>query len=232
MKHIFSAAILIVFLMMFSSFAMADAPRQNAITELYSAEGVYTDSVNNTESYVYHVPQLTADSAAAKEINAEIRERFGSVVESQFSNMEGGYSLWSWHVVWHPYWHGDQLFLLITADTQGGFVDHAAYGYDFAADKRITNEMILSELGITEDEYLSNLKEKVQLMFEDMYKDVPADMREQAGMDTMLQKTLSWADMNQPMFIDGVGTVETIVKIASIAGADWYYHLATPFAYG
>lgn len=92
--------------------------------------------------------------------------------------------------------------------------------------------MILSELGITEDEYLSNLKEKVQLMFEDMYKDVPADMREQAGMDTMLQKTLSWADMNQPMFIDGVGTVETIVKIASIAGADWYYHLATPFAYG
>ena len=102
MKHIFSAAIVIVFLMMFSSFAMADAPRQNAITELYSAEGVYTDSVNNTESYVYHVPQLTADSAAAKEINAEIRERFGSVVESQFSNMEGGYSLWSWHVVWHP----------------------------------------------------------------------------------------------------------------------------------
>ena len=48
----------------------------------------------------------------------------------------------------------------------------------------------------------------------------------------MLQKTLAWADMDQPMFIDGVGTVETIVKIASIAGADWYYHLATPFAYG
>ena len=57
-------------------------------------------------------------------------------------------------------------------------------------------------------------------------------IREQAGMDVMLQKTLSWADMDQPIFIDGVGTVETIVKIASIAGADWYYHLATPFAYG
>jgi hypothetical protein len=232
MKRILSTALLVASLATFPSSAAADAPQPNALSELYSTEGVYSDSVGNTESYAYHVPQMNADSEAAKAINKEIRERFGSAVEGQLSNMKEGYSLWSWHVEWHSYWHGDQLFLLIKADSNGGFTDYAVYGYDFDSNKRVTNEMILNELGISEEEYLANLREKVQLMFEDMYKDIPENIREQAGMDEMLQKTLAWADMDQPIFIDGVGAVETIVKIASIAGADWYYHLVTPFAYG
>lgn len=232
MKHILSFLLAFAMISLLCASAFADAPQANAISELYSAEGVYTDSVGNTESYAYHVPQLNADSAAAKEINAEIRERFGSAVEAQLSNMKEGYSLWSWHVEWHPYWHGEQLFLLITADSNGGFTDYAAYGYDFDRGERVTNERILFELGISKEEYLAELSEKVQLIFEDMYKDVPENIRELAGMEDMLQKTLAWADMEQPMFFDGTGTVETIVKIASIAGADWYYHLATPFSYG
>lgn len=232
MKHILSLLLAFAMISLLWASASADAPRTNAISELYSAEGVYTDSVGNTESYAYHVPQLNADSAAAKEINAEIRERFGAVAERQLANMKEGYSLWSWHIEWHPYWHGEQLFLLITADSNGGFTDYAACGYDFDSGERVTNEMILRELGISEEEYLAKLSEKVRFMFEDMYRDVPETIREQAGMEEMLQKTLAWADMEQPMFIDGAGTVETIVKIASIAGADWYYHLATPFAYG
>ena len=210
----------------------AEQPRKNAVCELYSEDGYYVDDVGNRETYSYHLPQINADTPAAAEINTEIAEEFGSLIETQYHNMEGGYSLWSWHTEWEAYWNGSQLFILITADENGDIILYGAYGYDFETGNRVTNEMILNELGISEEEYLANLREKVQLMFEDMYKDVPADMREQAGMDTMLQKTLSWADMNQPMFIDGVGTVETIVKIASIAGADWYYHLATPFAYG
>lgn len=232
MKQILSFLLAFAVMSLLCASAFAEAPQTNAVAELYSAEGVYTDSVGNTESYTYHVPQLNADSAAAEEINAEIRERFGSAVEGQLSNMKEGYSLWSWHVEWHPYWHGDQLFLLITADSNGGFTDYAAYGYDFDSGERVTNEMILRELGISKEEYLAKLSEKVQFMFEEMYKDVPETIREQAGMEDMLQKTLAWADMEQPMFFDGAGTVETVVKIASIAGADWYYHLATPFAYG
>ncbi len=232
MKRILFAALAAALLTVISAPAAADAPQPNAISELYSTEGVYTDSVGNTESYAYHVPQLNADSAAAKEINREIGERFGAAVEGQLSNMKEGYSLWSWHVEWHPYWHGNQLFLLITADSDGGFTDYAVYGYDYTDEKRVGNQDILASLNVSEEEYLFNLREKVQLMFEDMYKDVPENIREQAGMEEMLRKTLAWADMEQPMFINGAGTVETIVKIASIAGADWYYHLVTPFAYG
>ena len=232
MKRTISLLIAACMLLLFSVPAAAAGPRPGAVRELYSAEGVYTDSIGNTELYSFHVPLLAADTRDAAEINAEIRERFGELVDQQLSGMEEGYSLWSWNVEWHPYWHGGQLFLLITADMEGGFTDYAAFGYDFDSGKRVSNGDILRELGISEKEYLASLREKVRLMFEDMYRNMSAKDRKALGYDALLRKTLSWVDMEQPMLIDGAGCVETIVKIASMAGAEWYYHLATPFSYG
>ena len=40
-------------------------PIQGAISELYSAEGYYEDSVGNRENYSYHVPQIASTSADA-----------------------------------------------------------------------------------------------------------------------------------------------------------------------
>ena len=34
------------------------------------------------------------------------------------------------------------------------------------------------------------------------------------------------------LFVDGIGGLEAVMKIYSLAGEDWYYHLVTPFAYG
>ncbi|MCR5575654.1 MAG: hypothetical protein K6F56_01450 [Oscillospiraceae bacterium] len=232
MKRMISLLITACILLLFTVPAYADGPRPGAVAELYSAEGIYTDCVGNVSSYSYHVPQLTAFTKDAEEINAEIRERFGALAEQQMRNMEGGYSLWSWHIEWHPYWHDSQLFLLITGDMDGGFTDYAAYGYDFDSGRRVGNKDILRELGVSEKEYVANLREKVKFMFEDMYKSMPQKDRKALGYNSLLRKTLAWADMEQPMFIDGGGSVVTIVKIASVAGADWYYHLATPFAYG
>ena len=232
MKRVISLLIALCVLMLLSVPAYAAGPQKSAVAELYSAEGGYTDCVGNTESYTFHVPQLTADTEDAKAINSEIQEEFGTLVEQQLENMEGGFSLWCWNVEWHAYWHDSWLFLLITADEEGGFTDYAAYGYDVEAGKRVTNEEILKELGISKADYIASLREKVEFMFEDMYRTIPEKDRKALGLDTMLMKTLSWVTMDQPMLIDGSGCVETIVKIASVAGADWYYHLATPFAYG
>ena len=207
-------------------------PIQGAVSELYSAEGNYEDSVGNRENYSYHVPQIVSSSSAAEEINSEIEEQFGKWIEEQFENMKAGYSLWSWNTEWHSYWNGSQLFLLITQDSDGGFVNYAAYGYDFETQSRVTNQMILDQMGISNEVYLTNLKEKVQLMFEDMNRTVPENLRKEWGYDELLEKTLNWADIDQPIFINGFGEIETIVKIASFAGAEWYYHLATPFSYG
>ena len=168
MKKTISFLLILCLILAGSSAAFADQPRKNPILEQYSADGFYTDSVGNPSTYAYHVPQINDDSEAAKEINLEISKRFGKNVEGQFRAMEGGFSISSWNVEWHGYWYGSQLFLVVSADTPNDSKDCAAYGYDFETRERVTNRMILEELGIPEEEYLSNLKEKVQLMFEDV----------------------------------------------------------------
>lgn len=213
--------------------SFADNPKQNSIFELYSVDGWYEDSVGNTESYSYHVPQIFSEAPVAKEINTEIADRYGKRVEEQFENMDGGYSLWSWYTEWHSYWDGSQLFLLISADENGGFKDYAAYGYDFDTDSRVTNENILEQRGINAEVYKENLREKAQLMFEDMYVSVPQESREDMGYYSQLEKTISDENVEAAvLFVDGIGELEAVMRIYSLAGADWYYHLVTPFAYG
>ena len=53
------------------------------------------------------------------------------------------------------------------------------------------------------------------------------------GYYSQLEKTISDENVAEAvLFIDGLGELEAIMKIYSLAGADWYYHLVTPFAYG
>lgn len=234
MKKTLPFVLVFCVLFAFAVSAHAEGPTvlPNAVSELYSAEGSYTDSIGNIGNYSFHIPQLTADTDAAKEINAEIDARFGEYVAAQLKNMRGGYSLWCNHAEWHSYWNGNLLFLLVSADMEDGSTDYAAYGYDYDKDCRVTNEMILDRLGITEEDYLENLREKVQFMFEDGWRSVSVEDRPLLGYDMAMENTLNWADMDQPMFLNGFGDIVTIVKIASVAGAGWYYYLATPYAYG
>ena len=147
--------------------------------------------------------------------------------------MKDGLSLWSWHTEWHSYWVDSELFLLISADEEGGFKDYAVYGYDFVTDTRLTNEMILEQRGLNAELYKENLREKAQLMFEDMYGTIPQESREGMGYYTQLEKTISDENVEDAvLFVDGSGELEAVMRIYSLAGADWYYHLVTPFAYG
>lgn len=204
-------------------------PRKNPIYELYSADGFYTDSIGNEETYSFHVPQIFADSPDAVEINAEIAENFGERVETMFQNMERGTSLWSWHTEWHAYWNGNQLFLLVSADQSGDCDEYAAYGYDFETDSRVTNEMILEQRGISEEVYLENLKEAVQSKYEALHSNYPADKLAESDYGELLERTLEWQTLEEPMYIDQFGEIETIALIGSMAGAGRYYHLVRPF---
>ena len=234
MKRITVLLLLLCLFALSGPFARAETPvlHKNRVRELYSTEGVYTDSAGNVELYSYHVPQIDADSPAAQKLNREIEKSFGLTVEYQFENMADGLSLWSWDCRWHAYWYGSQLFLLLSADEEGDFINYAAYGYDFENDCRVTNSMILEQLEITEDTYLKNLREKVGLLLEEMYGNLSEREKAYLDYDRLYEKTMSWQSMEQPMYLDGTGQLVTIAKVASAAGAEWYYHLVTPFAYG
>ena len=212
--------------------AFADQTRKNSVYELYSVDGHYEDGVGNSENYSFHVPQILDDTADAEEINTEIAERFGRLVETQFANMESGVSLWSWTTEWKSHWSGDQIFLVVRSYMNGDIEDYAAYAYDFGTGSRVTNAMILEQRGISEEEYLENLKEKVTFMFDDQYTPPPAGVQSSISHDDLLNSTLSWLDLEQPMYVNEFGEIVTIVKIASIPGSGWYYTFATPFVYG
>ncbi len=213
-----------------SSMACAEQPGQNAVSELYSADGFYVDGVGNSSSYSYHVPQISSSTPEAEKINSEIAEKFGTVVEDQFRSMEGGYSLWAWHVGWQAFWNDTQLFLLLTADEDSDITIYDAYGYDFDSDCRVTDKMILEQRGICRNEYKEKLKEKAQLLVEEYYSRIPETHRDQSVYDEMLDSTLGWLDRDQPMFINEYGDIVTIVKVATIAGAGWCYRFAEPFS--
>ena len=124
------------------------------------------------------------------------------------------------------------LFLLISAEESGDLHHYGAYGYDFETGSKVTNDMILEQMGISEEEYLQNLKEKVQELYERIHSSIPEDLRVKSDYYELLEKTLEWQTMEQPMFINRFGEIETVVRIATPAGAGWYYAFATPFVYG
>ena len=213
----------------FADTAYGDQTYKNPVYELYSADGCYEDGVGNRETYSYHVPQINADTSDAEEINAEISEMFGSRVEAQFESMENGTSLWSRRTEWESFWNGDQLFLLVTADTPGDIIDYAAYGYDFETGSRVTNKEILEQKGIREEEYLEKLREKVRSVFEETFR-LPEGVETGIDREEVLDRLLNSLSMEQPMFLDQSGEIAVIVKIDTVAGAGYNNYIVTPFS--
>ena len=229
MKKALLILLTLCLMLSFSGTAHADQTYKNPVYELYSADGCYEDGVGNRETYSYHVPQINADTSDAEEINAEISEMFGSRVEAQFESMENGTSLWSRRTEWESFWNGDQLFLLVTADTTGDIKDYAAYGYDFETGSRVANKEILDQKGISEEEYLEKLREKVRSIFEETFQ-LPEGTDTGINRKEVLDKLLNSLSMEQPMFVDQSGEIAAIVRIDTVAGAGYNNYIVTPFS--
>ena len=105
------------------------------------------------------------------------------------------------------------------------------YGYDFETDSRVTNEMILEQRGISEEEYLENLRETARSKFETAHSGIPADILETSDYAELMERTMEWQTLDEPMFIDQYGEIETIALIGAMAGAGRYYRLVTPFVH-
>ena len=229
MKRTFVILLTLCLMLTYSTAVFADQTQKTPVYELYSVDGCYVDDLGNQSEYSFHIPQINADTPDAEEINKEIAEEFGSLAEDQFEKMENGLSLLSGIIEWDAYWSGDQLFLLLTSDTPGDIINYAAYGYDFEKGSRVTNEMILEQRGISEEEYMENLKENVRVMFGDICK-IPEGIETELDLDELLDHTLNGLDMERPMFINQNGEIAAIVQIDTIAGAGYNNYLVTAFS--
>ena len=197
------------------------------ISELYSEEGEYTDAENNTLSYCYHVPQIVSETAVAAALNAEIADKFGTLVQEQKSMMAGRVSLTCLSVTWKSYWNDSLLCLVLTSEMDGDMTDYAVYSYDFFGGKRLTSEDLLAREGLSTQEFVMAARRTAANYFDGLYRDALSGSMGGADFIASYAERRAWTlsdeNINAEMrlYLDG-GALHMIVPVGSFAGAASY----------
>ncbi len=197
------------------------------ISELYSEEGEYTDAENNTFSYRYHVPQIVSETAVAAALNAEIADKFGTLVQEQKSMMAGRVSLTCLSVTWKSYWNDSLLCLVLTSEMDGDMTDYAVYSYDFFGGKRLTSEDLLAREGLSTQEFVMAARRTAANYFDGLYRDALSGSMGGADFIASYAERRAWTlsdeNINAEMrlYLDG-GALHMIVPVGSFAGAASY----------
>ena len=197
------------------------------ISELYSEEGEYTDTENNTLAYSYHVPRIMSETAVAAALNAEIADKFGTLVQEQKSMMAGRVSLTCLSVTWKSYWNDSLLCLVLTSEMDGDLTDYAVYSYDFFGGKRLTSEDLLAREGLSTQEFVMAARRTAANYFDGLYRDALSGSMGGADFIASYAERRAWTlsdeNINAEMrlYLDG-GALHMIVPVGSFAGAASY----------
>lgn len=197
------------------------------IAELYSEDFDYTDGVGNGGHYTYRVPQITANTQGAADINKSIEETYSPIVKEVLDNVSGGFSLSCLYVTWATYQYGSILSLVVSCGWDGDVNHYDVYLYDIASGQQLTTVDLLKALNVDETTFLDAVRQTAAKRFDDQYSDIP----EGAG-DALAERrdwTLSDDNINMdvPTYADAAGKLHVVLPIGSIAGADSYEQVLT-----
>lgn len=205
-----------------------DAPVRKAdsdmiiITESYAEEGHYTDSLDNSWTYSYHVPQLTADTVGARAINAAIDEKFGDPVRGALEDMEKAVSLGCVSVAWKSYRYNDVLSLVVKAEADWEFTDYAVYLYDAGRGVQLTTAELLEKLNMEQETVLNALRRSAAAAFDEQ-----AYINTTEGVQWVQERswTVGAENVNTEamVYADETGKLMAVLPVGSMAGAAWYY---------
>lgn len=189
------------------------------INELLNMSGEYTDSVDNTCTYHYQIPQFNGDSDSAKALNQKIEADLYKIVETEVTNMDGGFSLIAYTLTYEVIQYGDIVAIVATVPYPNDCSFYYAYTYDFGNDKELTNSDLIAMSNMTEDEFI----EKACKMGEDYFLPIAANI----GMsddetESFLEEARSQTTVNAPMYLDENGVLNAYVPFPSVAGASTY----------
>ena len=204
------------------------------IGEISADDGTYVDGDGNSYEYSFHIPMLIAHTPDADRINSAITAFAGDMLREQYSNMEKKYGLSCYEITWNAYWHGSMVSLVLEMRMDFNDVrDYAVYNYDFSMGREVANREILEQLGCTEEEYLELLRTSAVQWFDGLYGELPAQYK-----NAFYDRQRAWTgsdenvSMDRMMYLDENGALAVVMPVASLAGADWYYYILYPFAYG
>jgi hypothetical protein len=197
-------------------------PDKPLVYDQYAKEGEYTESKSSSPyTYAYHVPSINLKSDDAAKINAELNALCMPYINDALDCIKSGVSISTFNIDYHYYENYGTLSLLVRISRYGD--RFKVYVIDTSSGKKISNTELLAKRSISEEKFLSSVKEFATAEFKQQYAGEPG-----TALDTeRYNKTVDINNINTdtPMYFDSDGTLCVIAKIYSPAGAEYYYHI-------
>lgn len=208
--------------------------KEIAVIESCSQEGTGKNSEGNSFSYAYHVPQIDDDTPGATSINEEISQIYGVLADVNLEEISNGETPACDSIAYESYRSGDVLCLVIKCTHYyDGSEEFNAYHYNTASGQQLTNDDLLEQLGVTEEQYLDAVRRTAAKCYDDLYFSAWKNLGlDDLSGDYQFQRSRTIAARNitadLPLYLDNDGTAHTITPIGSHAGSDWQYHDLIP----
>ena len=193
--------------------------------DAFSKQGSYIDGVGNHYDYSYEYPRINADTKGAREINQAIEDRFGPLVQNMESTMEAKTSLICPGIGWYAQVWGNILSLVVVEDNDWGLTGYGVYCYDAAQGSRLSTPQLLDRLGISQEDFLAECREKMQARFRENCGSLIPSVTNEDFLQEYLdrQGSETYVNLELPCYPDKFGNLVIIAPILSLAGASSYY---------
>ena len=197
----------------------------------YDMSGTYTDQYGTDYSYWYQIPQFLEDTGDMAEINTEILDLFGPIVEEEMAAMRQEEFVSFDTVAWDAY-ISEGILTVHVYSHSWEWEHHRTWYYDIQTGTRTDSLDLLERQGITEEEFLSAVREHAEACYVEIFAGTPEEDRETYGYYDMLEWTISdeAVNLDLPIFVDEVGNLCVYARIGSIAGASEFWTPLYPFA--
>lgn len=191
------------------------------VVDLVSKSGTYKDDCGNVLDYVYKIPQFDSSAKSAKKLNKQIVKDLKGIVDEELAGMKEKLSLYVSRVDYKVFSYKNQVSVVVCAESETGDNQYFAYTYDFAKNKQVTNAELIKKAGYTKKKFLNKAIKKSETLCKEYNKDFLDEVK------PMMKTTRDNINMKMPMYMNNNGKLIVYVPVASMAGADFYYHALT-----
>ena len=196
-----------------------------AVVTAFSLEGDYRDDVGNEYHYLYRIPAFTCGSADAEAMNERARSFVNDLIGDDLQNIEEerGYSLLSSLADYEVYENGDLLSVVVSVHNEWGQTAYCVLNLDTWTQREAGRDSVLAAAGTNPASFLERAAEAAGEAFGG-FPELSGDLQQFA--EDQYKKTVMEENLQDTqLFINGEGKLCMIVRVFSLAGADYYWRI-------
>lgn len=186
--------------------------------------GTYTDQYDNEYDYSYDVPGIDDDRAGAQEINQDIDRTVMEHIREAHRDMDNKDPIGIPDIGFHAEVWADVLSLIVVEHFYiDGHEDYHVYLYETTTGLRLSTEMLLEKMGISETDFLDAAEAQMRQFFLDSNSSIPADKWEEYGLNEALARLPYYVNLEDILAYPVEDDLVIIAPIPSAAGPLYFY---------